>query len=61
MASCFTGLPEKANPMSATTIECQDFQRQTRTYHFVRLMLAVSGLCVAAAGVASTLISLAQM
>lgn len=47
--------------MSATLIESHNYQRQTRTYHLVRLMMAVSGLCVAAAGVASTIVSLAQM
>jgi len=47
--------------MSATIIESHNFQRQTRTTHLVRFMLTVSGLCVAAAGVASTIISLAQM
>jgi hypothetical protein len=42
--------------MSAT-----EFQRQTRTTHLHRIMFAISGLCVAAAGVASTIVSLAQM
>ena len=43
--------------MSATIIESHDFQRQTRTDHLVRFMMAVSGLCVAAAGIASTIVS----
>jgi hypothetical protein len=47
--------------MFATMIESHDFQRRTRINHLVRFMLAASGLCVAAAGVASTIISLAQM
>ena len=47
--------------MSATIIECHDFQRRTRTDHLVRFLMVVSGLCVAAAGLASTIVSLAQM
>ena len=47
--------------MTATMIESHDFQRRTRTNHLVRFMMAVSGLCVAAAGIASTIVSLAQM
>ena len=54
-------VPEKDHTMSATIIECQDFQRQTRTDHLVRFMMVVIGLCVAAAGIASTIVSLAQM
>ncbi len=47
--------------MTATMIESHDFQRRTRINHLMRFMLAVTGICVAAAGVASTIISLAQM
>ena len=47
--------------MSATIFESHDFQRQIRINHVVRFMMAISGLCVAAAGVASTVVSLAQM
>ena len=47
--------------MTATMIERHDFQRRTRINHLVRFTMAVSGLCVAGAGIASTLISLAQM
>jgi len=47
--------------MSTTIIESHNFQRQTRINHLVRFTMAVSGFCVAVAGVASTIVSLAQM
>jgi hypothetical protein len=52
---------EEDHAMSATIIESHDYQRRTRINHLVRFVMAVSGLCVAAAGVASTIVSLAQM
>jgi cytochrome b subunit of formate dehydrogenase len=47
--------------MTATMIESHNFQRRTRTNHLVHFAMAVCGFCVAAAGIASTIVSLAQM
>jgi len=47
--------------MSATVIERHNFQRQTRINHLVRFTMAMSGFCVAAAGIASAIITLVQM
>ncbi len=47
--------------MTATMIESHNFQRRTRINHLLRFTMAVSWFCVAAAGIASTLVSLAQM
>ena len=55
-APCSYEFLNRTTSMSAT-----EFQRQTRTTHLHRIMFAISGLCVAAAGVASTIVSLAQM
>ena len=47
--------------MSATIIESHNFQRQTRINQLVHLTMAISGLCVAVSGIASAIITLAQM
>ena len=52
---------DEDDAMSATTIEIYYFQRQTRINQLVRLTMTASGLCVALAGIASAIITLAQM
>jgi hypothetical protein len=47
--------------MTATIIECRDFQRQIRINHLVRFTMAMSGFCVVVAGIASAIITLVQM
>ena len=52
---------DEDDAMTATMIESHNFQRRTRINYLMRFMLAVSRDLRGGGGVASTIISLAQM
>ena len=60
-ATCSHEFLNRTTAMTATIIESHDFQRQIRINHLVRFTMAMSGFCVAVAGIASAIITLVQM